>query len=162
MTDTAAWDAGAVILRRADSTDAADAADVLIRSRSAAVGAIPAPVRSEEEIYNWMQSVLIPHCEVWIAETPDETMLAVLVLDDDWIDQLYVRIEAAGFGIGSRLINLAKKLRPNGLQLRTFASNPGSQRFYERHGFVAAERNTNPAHEGKRPDIRYVWVPPAA
>jgi ribosomal protein S18 acetylase RimI-like enzyme len=162
MTDTADWDADAVILRRANATDAANAADVLIRSRSAAVGAIPALAHSEEDIYNWMQSVLIPHCEVWIAEAPDETMLALLVLDEDWIDQLYVRIEAAGLGIGSRLIDLAKKLRPNGLQLRTFASNPGSQRFYERHGFVEAERNTNAAHEGKRPDIRYVWIPAAA
>lgn len=162
MTDTAAWDADAVILRRANTTDAANAADVLIRSRSAAAGTIPALVHSEEDIYNWMQSVLIPHCEVWIAEALDETALALLVLDEDWIDQLYVRIEAAGLGIGSRLIDLAKKLRPNGLQLRTFVSNPGSHRFYERHGFVEVERNTNPVHEEKRSDIRYVWAPTAA
>lgn len=162
MTDTAAWDADAVILRRADTADAANAADVLIRSRLAAAGSIPAPVHSEDEIYDWMQSVLIPHCEVWLAEAPDDTTLALLVLDDDWIDQLYVRAEAAGLGIGSRLVELAKTLRPNGLQLRTFASNPGSQRFYERHGFVAAERSLGTANEEKQPDIRYVWIPPAA
>lgn len=162
MPDTAAWGADSVILRRADTTDAADATEVLIRSRMAAVGAIPAPVHSDEEIHNWMQSVLIPHCEVWVAEAPDDTTLALLVLDDDWIDQLYVRAEAAGLGIGSRLIELAKTLRPNGLQLRTFASNSGSQRFYERHGFVAVERGNGEGTQEKQPDIRYVWTPTAA
>lgn len=162
MTDIAAWDADAVLLRRADSTDAANATDVLLRSRLAAAGSIPAPVHSEDEIYRWMQSVLIPHCEVWIAEVPDAAALALLVLDEDWIDQLYVRAEAAGLGIGSRLIELAKSRRPDGLQLRTFASNSGSQRFYERHGFVAVERSAGRANEEKQPDIRYVWTPAAA
>jgi len=161
MTDTTRWDVDAAILRRADTADAANATDVLLGSRLAAAGSIPAPVHSDDEIYRWMQSVLIPHCEVWIAEAPDKSTLALLVLDEDWIDQLYVRAEAAGLGIGSRLIELAKTRRPDGLQLRTFASNPGSQRFYERHGFVAVERSAGQANEEKQPDIRYVWTPAA-
>jgi GNAT superfamily N-acetyltransferase len=162
MTDIAAWDADAVLLRGAVSSDAANGSVVVLRCGVGAGAAIPAPVHSEDEIYRWMQSVLIPHCEVWIAEAPDAAMLALLVLDEDWIDQLYVRAEAAGSGIGSRLIELAKTRRPDGLQLRTFASNPGAQRFYERHGFVAVERSTGEANEEKQPDIRYVWTPAAA
>lgn len=162
MTDDAVWEADAVILRRADSGDASVAADVLIHSRLAAVGAIPAPVHSEDDIRTWMQSVLIPHCEVWIAESPDAQTLALMVLDEDWIDQLFVRPEAAGLGIGSRLVELAKSLRPGGLQLHTFASNSGSRRFYERHGFVIADSSDGSANQEKAPDIRYVWSPSAA
>ena len=162
MTDTAAWTAGEVNLRRAGADDAVAAAEVLIRSREAAIGAIPATVHSDEEIMRWVETGLIPHCDVWIAESEDSRTLALLVLDEDWIDQLYVRPDASGLGIGSRLIALAKEERPDGLQLRTFATNPGAQRFYERHGFVIAEHDSGNANEEKQPDLRYVWAPTAA
>lgn len=158
MSDSAASTTDTIILRRAGDTDAVAAAEVLIRSREAALGAIPASVHSDEEIMRWVQTGLIPHCDVWIAESGDRRTLALLVLDEDWIDQLYVRPDAAGLGIGSRLIELAKEQRPDGLQLRTFATNPGAQRFYERHGFVVAEQTEGNANEEKQPDLRYVWL----
>ncbi|WP_349899006.1 GNAT family N-acetyltransferase [Parafrigoribacterium soli] len=157
MTDTVAWQAGSVDLRRASAADAVAAAEVLILSREASIGAIPAAVHSDEEIKRWVETGLIPHCDVWIAEAESSHVLALLVLDEDWIDQLYVRPEAAGLGIGSRLIELAKRERPDGLQLRTFATNAGAQRFYERHGFVIAEQNAGSRNEEKQPDLRYVW-----
>jgi GNAT superfamily N-acetyltransferase len=158
MTDTVAWRADSVNLRRAEATDAVAATEVLIASREASIGAIPAFVHSDEEIRRWVQTGLIAHCDVWIAEAEDHHALALLVLDEDWIDQLYVRPDAAGLGIGSRLIELAKEQRPDGLQLRTFATNAGAQRFYERHGFVIAEQNDGSANEEKQPDLRYVWL----
>lgn len=157
MTEGPALITGSVTLRRADAADAAAAAEVLIRSREAAVGAIPAATHSDEEVRRWMETGLIPHCDVWMAESEDHQALALLVLDDDWIDQLYVHPDTAGLGIGTRLIDLAKEQRPNGLQLRTFATNPGAQRFYERHGFVVAEHNDGSANEEKQPDLCYVW-----
>jgi GNAT superfamily N-acetyltransferase len=149
---------GSVTLRRADAQDAAEAAAVLIHSRGAAVGTIPPTAHSDEEVRRWVETGLIPHCDVWMAESDDHQALALLVLDEDWIDQLYVHPDAAGLGIGTRLIALAKEQRPNGLQLRTFATNPGAQRFYERHGFVIAEQNDDSANEEKQPDLRYVWL----
>ncbi len=41
-----------------------------------------------------------------------------------------------GQGIGARLLTFAKRHRPEGLRLWTFASNVRAQRFYERQGFV--------------------------
>lgn len=158
MTETSAPNTGSVTFRRANANDAVAAAEVLIRSREAAVGAIPAVVHSDEEIQRWVETGLIPHCDVWIAQSEDNHTLALLVLDEDWIDQLYVQPDAAGLGIGSRLIELAKEQRPDGLQLRTFATNPGAQRFYERHGFVIAEQNNGHAHGKKQADLRYVWL----
>ncbi len=62
-----------------------------------------------------------------------------------------------GHGIGGGLVRLAKRERPDGLRLWTFASNAGAQRFYERHGFVAARRTDGRDHEEGAPDILYVW-----
>ena len=62
-----------------------------------------------------------------------------------------------GLGIGSQLVDLAKRVRPDGLQLWTFASNMGAQRFYERHGFVAVRRTDGRENEERAPDILYVW-----
>lgn len=157
MSDSVAWNTESITLRRAGDEEAVAAAEVLISSRTASIGAIPAAVHSDEEITRWVQSGLIPHCDVWIAEAEGQQTLALLVLDEDWIDQLYVRPDASGLGIGTRMIELAKELCPDGLQLRTFATNPGAQRFYERHGFVVAEQGDGSENQEKQPDLRYVW-----
>jgi GNAT superfamily N-acetyltransferase len=145
--------------RRADLEDAPAVADVLIRSRRAAVGSIPPAVHSDAEVREWISAVVIPEREVWLMEAADGRPLAVLVLDDDWVDQLYVDPAATGRGLGSRLIDLAKSRRPMGLQLWTFATNTGAQRFYLRHGFIAAELNDGSGNEEKAPNIRFVWTP---
>jgi len=157
MSDSPVWNRDSVVLRRAEHNDAAAAAEVLIRSREAAKGAIRAVVHSPEDVTRWMETGLIPNCDVWLAEI-DAQVLALLVIDEDWIDQLYVLPEAAGLGIGSRLIDVAKEQRPGGLQLRASTTNPGAQRFYERHGFVLAERSGGDSAGAKQGDLRYTWA----
>lgn len=146
--------------RRAGPEDARAVADVLIRSRRAAAGAIPAAVHPDAEVREWIHAVVLPEREVWLMEGADSRPLAVLVLDDDWVDQLYVDPAATGSGLGSRLIELAKSRRPAGLQLWTFATNTGAQRFYRRHGFTVAETTDGSGNEEKAPDIRFVWTAP--
>lgn len=146
--------------RRAGPQDAGTVADILIRSRRAALGAIPAAVHSEAEIRGWVGAVVIPEREVWLMEEAGGRSLAVLVLDDDWVDQLYVDPEHTGRGWGTRLLELAKSRRPVGLQLWTFATNTGAQRFYRRHGFAVAETTDGSGNEEKAPDIRFVWPAP--
>jgi GNAT superfamily N-acetyltransferase len=146
--------------RRAGIEDAGAVADVLIHSRRAAVGAIPAAVHTDAEVREWIRDVVIPDREVWLVEDADGQPLGVLVLDEDWVDQLYVVPACVGMGLGSRLIQLAKSRRPAGLQLWTFASNTAAQRFYHRHGFVVAETTDGFDNEEKAPDIRFVWPKP--
>jgi len=93
-------------------------------------------------------------------EDADSQPLAVLVLDGGWVDQLYVEPTCTGMGLGSRLIELAKSRRPAGLQLWTFVTNTGAQRFYRRHGFVVAETTDGSRNEEKAPAIRFSWVAP--
>jgi GNAT superfamily N-acetyltransferase len=147
-------------LRRATPQDAAAVADVLIRSRRAAADAIPPAVHSDAEVRGWVGAIVIPEREVWLAEDAGGRTLGVLVLDQDWVDQLYVDPDFTGMGLGTRLIELAKSRRPAGLQLWTFASNAGAQRFYRRHGFLEAERTDGSGNEEKAPDIRFVWTAP--
>ncbi len=146
--------------RRAGLDDAEAVADVLIRSRRAAVDAIPAAVHSDADVREWIRTVVVPEREVWLMENADGRPLAVLVLDGDWVDQLYVDPSFTGMGLGSHLIGLAKSRRPAGLQLWTFATNTEAQRFYLRHGFVVAETTDGSGNEEKAPDIRFVWTAP--
>jgi GNAT superfamily N-acetyltransferase len=152
--------ASSVLLRRAAPEDAWAVADVLIRSRRASVGFIPAAVHSDAEIAEWVELELIADREVWVAVDAEDHLLAVMVLDDGWIDQLYVDPAWTGMGLGSRLVELAKSRSPEGLQLWTFVTNVGAQRFYQRHGFVVAETTDGSGNEENEPDLRLVWPAP--
>jgi GNAT superfamily N-acetyltransferase len=85
----------------------------------------------------------------------------VLVLEDDWIDQLYVEPGRTGGGIGGKLMAVAKRQRPSALRLWTFETNIRARRFYERHGFVATDSTAGDNEEGA-PDVRYEWSPSTA
>ena len=86
--------------------------------------------------------------------------VALMVLDHEWIDQLYVDPASTGKGIGRMLLEHAMRLRPTGLKLWTFESNLGARRFYEARGFVAVASTTG-ENEEHAPDVCYGW-PPAA
>ena len=80
-----------------------------------------------------------------------------MVLNGNWVDQLYIDPDWTGQGLGSGLIDKAKTEHPEILQLWTFESNRGARRFYERHGFIAFGQTTGNNEEGA-PDIHYRWV----
>ena len=88
----------------------------------------------------------------------DGTVVAMLVLHDNWIDQLYVDPRHTGHGIGTALVSLAKAHRPQGLRLWTFQANQRARRFYETQGFVPVE-STEGDNEENSPDVRYEWRP---
>jgi GNAT superfamily N-acetyltransferase len=117
--------------------------------------AIPPPIHTDEEVRAWFREVVLPHREVWVAEA-DGAVIALLVLDEDWVDQLYVAPDWTRKGVGSRLLDTAKQRRPTGLDLWTFQANAGARRFYERNGFVATATTDGDNEEGA-PDVRYRW-----
>ena len=93
---------------------------------------------------------------VWLA-CDDTAIVGVMACTEGWIEQLYVSEHFTGQGIGSALVTQAKLDAPHALELWTFVSNVGAQRFYERHGFVEVQRTDGDNEEGE-PDIRYRWV----
>jgi GNAT superfamily N-acetyltransferase len=146
-------------IRRGTSTDALAVAEVYLRSRDASVASIPPLVHTDDEVRRWFAEVVFAEREVWLAQTSAGAIVGVMVLDGEWLDQLYIAPSSVGQGLGSRFVKLAKRRRPDGLQLWAFESNRAAQRFYERHGFVIAERTDGYENEERVPDLRYVWRP---
>ena len=146
------------IVRRAAQADARAVADVYLRSRHASVPAIPPPVHSDDDVRQWFATVVLPEREVWVA-ADGTNVLALLVLEGEWVDQLYVDPAWFGRELGSALLAQAQVRRPDGLQLWAFESNRRAQRFYERHGFVLEEQTDGSGNEERAPDRRYRWRP---
>jgi GNAT superfamily N-acetyltransferase len=142
-----------ITIRRGTALDARAPADLWLRARKHAVGTIPAPVHSDDDVRNWFAGHVVPDTELWVAIDHAGGPVGILVLDGDWIDQLYVEPSMAGQGIGSQLVALARRQRPHGLRLWTFVSNVRAQRFYERHGFVEIDRTDGRDNEEGAPDI---------
>ena len=130
---------------------------LLRASRIASSPAIPLPVHSEQEDRQWFATEVLPKLEVWVAEA-DGAPVGVMVLGPGWVNHLYVLREWTGRAIGTRLLELAKARQPEALELWTFQSNRGAQRFYERHGFVPVEETDGSGNEERAPDVRYRWA----
>ena len=146
-------------IRRGGPGDARAAADLWLSAREAAIGAIPPPVHDADDVRGHFASHVVSECELWLAVDERGELAGILVLDGDWVDQLYVDPQHTGRGIGSSLLDVAKRERPHGLRLWTFQSNAGAQRFYLRHGFVEADRTDGRDNEERAPDILYVYPP---
>jgi GNAT superfamily N-acetyltransferase len=142
-------------IRAARRDEARAVADLWLRSRHAAVPAIPPPVHADDDVRTFFTNVVLPTRDVWVADS-DGALVAMMVLEGDWIDQLYVDPVMTGRGLGSELVDLAKTQRPEGLQLWAFQSNVRALRFYERQGFVAT-RTTDGDNEEGAPDVNYEW-----
>lgn len=111
--------------RRAKRDEAAGVAAVWLRSRQASIQAIPAPVHSDEDVHEFFATVVLPERETWVIDDDDGEIVALLVLEPGWINQLYVDPHHTGRGLGSRLLDVAKTVYPAGLDLWTFAANTG-------------------------------------
>jgi GNAT superfamily N-acetyltransferase len=144
-------------VRRGGFADAAAAAELYLRARHASVPSVPPLVHDNDDVRQWFVAVVVAARELWVVEDPEAGVVGLLVLDGDWVDQLYVEPGLTGRGIGSALLEVAKRQRPTGLQLWTFQSNDGAQRFYRRHGFQEAERTDGSGNEEGAPDVRFVW-----
>ena len=149
----------AITIRRAAAGEAGVAVRLWLRARRAAGAVIPAPVHSDDAVRAWFASHVSQRCELWLAEDGTGEIAGLLVLDDDWVDQLYVAPELTGCGVGGRLLALAKRERPDGLRLWTFEANAGARRFYERHGFVEAGWDDGTGNEEGAPAVHYAWTP---
>ncbi|RKR92119.1 acetyltransferase (GNAT) family protein [Micromonospora pisi] len=132
-------------------------ADVWLRSFTAALPTVRR-AHGDDEARSWFSQVVVAQYESWVAVT-DGSVIGLLVLDGEELEQLYLDPSWRGRGVGDRFMDLAKQQRPDGLGLWTFQVNGPAQRFYERHGFAAVEHTDGLRNEEREPDVRYTWRP---
>jgi GNAT superfamily N-acetyltransferase len=135
--------------------DARAVARLWVRSRMAAIPAIPAPVHGAEDVLSWFASEVIPKGGTWVMDQSGR-LVGLLVLDASCVDQLYVDPDRTGIGCGSALLEHAKQLSNGTLDLWTFRSNVRARAFYERHGFVPVGA-TDGDNEECAPDVHFQW-----
>lgn len=156
-----------LLLRPAGPEDVPGLADLYVAARAAAVPAVPPLAHPPASVRAWLAGLVADaEHEVWLAEEADPSepaggpeVVGLLVLTDSWLDQLYAAAGRTGEGIGGALLELARSLRPGGLGLWVFQSNPAAQRFYAAHGFVETGRTDGRDNEEGAPDVRMEWRP---
>jgi len=149
----------AIEIRPATVEDAARIADVWLSSWRATFDFEPA--HPDEDVGRWVREELLVEAEDWVATDPSngDSVIALLGLSDTMVEQLYVRPDRIGRGVGRALLELAKRRRPDGLDLYCFAANDRARRFYERNGFEAVAFGDGSGNEERQPDVLYRWRP---
>ena len=156
MTEPPATAADDLTIRRAVPADAPAVADVYLAAFKSTYDFPLA--HTDEDCRSWLADEVVPRMETWVAEIGGR-VVAMMVLDEPGIGHLYVDPPWHRHGIGSRLMELAKERRPDGLELYTFQVNDRARRFYERHGFVVAMLGDGSGNEEGQPDVLYRWRP---
>lgn len=125
------------------------------KSFEQAVGVIdPHPL---QEQLKYLQEVVVPNNQVQIVlESATNNVIGFLAANEQVIAQLYIHVNYQGQGIGSQLIELAKRNSNGSLRLFTFKVNTKAQRFYERHGFKVMKQGFE--EEWQLEDVEYEWV----
>lgn len=143
-----------ITLRPARPSDAAAIAAVFSASRR--LLAFLPELHSVEEDFGFIRDHIMQTCRVTVA-TRDRRIAGYMAERPEWIEQLYMRPDAIGGGIGSALL-AAAKARHDRLELWCFRDNAAGRAFYEKHGFVAVAETDGAENEAKAPDVRYRWV----
>jgi GNAT superfamily N-acetyltransferase len=129
-----------------------------IRQQTLEAGSIPAGIHTLEEHRDWVRDRLFGEQEVWVAEAEGRLVGFMVLGRPDWLEHLYIDKAATGAGLGTRFVEIAKVELVGPIQLWTFQSNTGAQRFYVRHGFVPVQW-TDGDNEERSPDVRLVFTP---
>ena len=97
-------------------------------------------------------------CRVW-GRFDQDALSGLIAFRDGWVEQLYVLPAAQSRGVGTELLDVAKRACER-LELWTFQCNERARRFYEARGFALVEQTDGARNEEKEPDARYVWARP--
>jgi ribosomal protein S18 acetylase RimI-like enzyme len=103
------------------------------------------------------RDVIARENEVWVA-VAGGALVGLMALRPGFVDQLYVDPGAQRRGVGTALLDHAKRAHPSGLALFTHQANTRARAFYERHGMRAVAFGVSPSPECE-PDVRYAWDP---
>ena len=145
-------------IRKFRDADEADVVGVWYRSGMAAYTYLPTwQALTLEQARRVFAEIIRPRCAIWVG-TLNKQIVAYLAMNGSYIDRLYVDPPEWRQGWGTRFVNLAKQISPQGLELHTHVENLAARALYERHGFKAVRFGTSPPPESA-PDVEYHWRP---
>ena len=144
-------------LRPATSEDLPAIAEVYLRTRAAALPAMPPGVHPDDEVRAWVSGWDLAAWDVWLAQGVQGGVLGYAVVAGDWLHSLYVDPGSAGRGIGGALLDMVKQDRPDGFCLWVFESNTPARAFYANRGLIELDWTDGSANEENAPDIRMAW-----
>ena len=140
-------------LRRATAADAPALGAVHIQAMRT-LTFLP-QLHTVEEAIAWMAGKVLPTHQVWVFEMEGE-VAGYIACTDGWIDQLYVRPDRQGRGVGAALLDRILAFgQPR--RLWTFQQNHRARKFYEARGFVLMQLTDGAGNEEKTPDALYEW-----
>ena len=142
------------MIRRATAGDAAVISELFVRVRDE-MTYLP---RIVEEHRPLLGGWFLDANEMWVDER-DGAVVGFIGLRDDELAHINVAVDAQNRGIGTALLDHAKGLRPERLELWVFQKNEGARRFYERHGFRLVRLTEGAGNMEKEPDALYEWRP---
>jgi len=152
---TTRWGA-AIAIRRFEDRDEAALVDVWFRSGKAAYAFLPQwQTLTGARAAEIFRDEISTKCNIWVA-VKDGDVVGYLAMQGSYVDRLYVDPKVQRMSCGTLLLNFAKSISPEGLQLCTHQQNLPARKFYEKHGFCAVRFGMSPAPECM-PDVEYHW-----
>jgi ribosomal protein S18 acetylase RimI-like enzyme len=146
-----------IAIRSATSQDAPVVSSILLDATRTAMPYLP-ELYSDEEVLEWVTSSVLLNDDVRIADL-DGQPAGFLALSEELLDHLYVHPDAQHRGVGSTLLDHAKRLRPRGFSLWVFQRNTIARRFYEARGVRLVRLSDGSGNEEREPDALYSWSP---
>ncbi len=143
-------------VRPATKADAKRICDLFFASRAQVLpnGRLPL---GEAETRAYLTGLIDkPDYTFWVA-VRDDDVLGFLVLREDWVDHLYVRPDWFRRGIGTMLLDRAKRASPQGLRLFCFQCNQRARSFYTSRGLVPMRFSDGAANPEREPDLEFFW-----
>ena len=146
-----------VQIRRAETSDIADVAELFIASQADAVPFLR-KLHGDQDTRAFIANQVFTQCEVWVA-VEGTRIVGMMALNGTHLDHLYLLPGYYRRGIGTKLLFKAKQRSPEFLSLYAFQMNERARAFYEHHGFAAVEFGDGSANEAREPDILDEWRP---
>ena len=137
-----------IVVRDYRPDDLDTVADILKRATRTAY-TFMAWTHRDHEFAAFVAHTLPTWDHVRVAEL-DGSVAGFACLEGELLDQLFVAPECQGRGVGGRLLDDARALRPEGFMLYTFEKNRAARAFYEKRGFVAVGTGFSEAGAGAR------------
>lgn len=113
-------------------------------------------VHDHEDVERYYSDVVFQERQVKIADVDGKVCAFMALSNDAYVTALYVGSRHRRDRLGKSLLDHAKTLYPEQLNLWTFDENKDAQRFYHRENFVEVRR-TGGDNEENLPDILFRW-----